>query len=92
MDVYFFAEAEKQEKINYAVGEATALMRKAEARAKSIQVIGSALGQERGQDAGSLIVAEQYVQAFQKLAKSSNTILLPADTSNVSGMVTQVSV
>lgn len=58
-----------QEKINYAKGEAEALLTKAEARAKSIEKIGRALSKESGHDAGSLIVAEQYVLAFQNLAK-----------------------
>lgn len=85
------SEAEKQEKINYAQGEAQAMLVKAEARAKSIDMIGKTLSAEGGKNAGSLIVAEQYVKAFQHLAKTSNTIMLPADASNVPSMVTQVS-
>ena len=85
-----FTEAEKQEKINYAIGEASALLKNAEARAESIELIGKALSSGGGQNAGSLIVAEKYVLAFQNLAKQSNTILLPSDTSNVTSMVTQV--
>jgi regulator of protease activity HflC (stomatin/prohibitin superfamily) len=83
------SEAEQQEKINHAIGEATAVLKRAEARAQSIDLIGKALSASSGQNAGSLIVAEQYVQAFQHLAKKSNTILLPTDTSNVTSMVTQ---
>ncbi|CAG7835176.1 unnamed protein product [Allacma fusca] len=83
------SEADQQEKINHAIGEATALLKKAEARAQSIDLIGKSLAAGSGQNAGSLIVAEQYVQAFQHLAKKSNTILLPADTANVTSMVTQ---
>jgi regulator of protease activity HflC (stomatin/prohibitin superfamily) len=79
-----------QEKINYAKGEAEALLTKAEARAKSIEKIAKSLAKESGPDAGSLIVAEQYVLAFQNLAKKSNTLLLPSDVSNVPAMVTQV--
>jgi len=79
-----------QEKINYAKGEAEALLTKAEARAKSIEKIAKALAKDSGPDAGALIVAEQYVMAFQNLAKKSNTLILPSDVSNVSGMVTQV--
>ena len=36
-------------------------------------------------------MAEQYVSAFSQLAKSSNTLLLPEKTGDVSSMVTQVS-
>lgn len=35
-------------------------------------------------------MAEQYVSAFSHLAKESNTILLPSNTGDISGMVTQV--
>ena len=86
----FILEAEKQEKINYAQGEAQAMLVKADARATSIDVIGKTLSTEAGKNAGSLIVAEQYVRAFQHLAKSSNTIMLPSDAANVPSMVTQV--
>ena len=45
---------------------------------------------QNGNAAASLNVAEQYVSAFSKLAKESNTILLPSNTGDISSMVTQV--
>lgn len=42
--------------------------------------------------AASLSVTEQYMSAFSKLAKDSNTVLLPANTSDITHMVAQVSV
>lgn len=45
---------------------------------------------QNGVNAASLAVAEQYVQAFSKLAKNSNTILLPEKTGDISSMVAQV--
>ncbi|GLH15164.1 Uncharacterized protein GBIM_19537 [Gryllus bimaculatus] len=42
-----------------------------------------------GKDAASLNVAEQYVQAFQNLAKTSNTLILPNNTGDVSNAVVQ---
>lgn len=45
---------------------------------------------QNGTAAASLSVAEQYVSAFSHLAKESNTILLPSNTGDISGMVTQV--
>lgn len=45
---------------------------------------------QNGNAAASLCVAEQYVSAFSKLAKESNTVLLPTNTGDISGMVTQV--
>lgn len=47
---------------------------------------------QNGNAAASLSVAEQYVSAFSNLAKQSNTILLPSNTGDISGMVTQVCV
>ena len=38
------------------------------------------------------LVCTQYVDAFKNLAKSSNTVLLPEKTGDVSSMVAQVSV
>lgn len=45
---------------------------------------------QNGNAAASLSVAEQYVSAFSNLAKQSNTILLPTNTGDISGMVSQV--
>jgi len=50
--------------------------------AKSIQNTG-------GSDAVSLKVAEQYVNAFGKLAQKSNTVLLPSNLENPSGFIAQ---
>ena len=37
-------------------------------------------------------IAEQYVDAFGKLAKTNNTMILPANSGDVGGMVAQVSI
>uniref|UniRef100_A0A8C0EUI2 Stomatin-like protein 2, mitochondrial n=1 Tax=Bubo bubo TaxID=30461 RepID=A0A8C0EUI2_BUBBB len=86
------SEAEKAEQINKAAGEANAMLVKARAKAEAIQLLAAALAQQNGSAAASLSVAEQYVNAFSKLAKDSNTLLLPTNTGDVTSMVTQVSV
>ncbi|KAF7663383.1 hypothetical protein LDENG_00213130 [Lucifuga dentata] len=83
------SEGEKAEQINRAAGEAQAVLAKAEAKAKAIHLLSDALTQQNGNAAASLSVAEQYVSAFSNLAKESNTILLPTNTGDISGMVTQ---
>ena len=83
------SEAEKAQLINQATGAAEAVILAGEARAKSIQAVASVLDTERGANAASLAVAENYVKAFGNLAKSSNTLLLPSNVGDVSGMVTQ---
>ena len=40
----------------------------------------------------SISVAEKYIAAFSNLAKETNTILLPANTSDVGSMVAQVGI
>ncbi|PKK16832.1 hypothetical protein A306_00000227, partial [Columba livia] len=69
--------------------EANAVLVKAKAKAEAIQLLAAALAQQHGSAAASLSVAEQYVSAFSKLAKDSNTILLPANTGDVTNMVAQ---
>ncbi|XP_060526645.1 stomatin-like protein 2, mitochondrial [Cylas formicarius] len=83
------SEADRQEQINKALGEADAIRAVAEARATGLQVIASALQQDYGSNAASLSVAEQYVNAFDKLARTSNTLILPANAGDVSNIVTQ---
>ncbi|NWS61081.1 STML2 protein, partial [Chunga burmeisteri] len=84
------SEAEKAEQINKAAGrEANAMLVKARAKAEAIQLLAAALAQQHGSAAASLSVAEQYVNAFSKLAKDSNTLLLPANTGDVTNMVAQ---
>ncbi|XP_008285549.1 stomatin-like protein 2, mitochondrial [Stegastes partitus] len=83
------SEGEKAEQINKAAGEAQAVLAKAEAQSKAIRLLSEALAEQNGNAAASLSVAEQYVSAFSNLAKESNTVLLPSNTGDVSGMVTQ---
>jgi len=83
------SEAEKAQLINEAAGAAEAVVVAGEARAKSIRAIAEALGSDQGNHAASLAVAENYVKAFGNLAKESNTLLLPSNVGDVSGMVTQ---
>ncbi|XP_023799733.1 stomatin-like protein 2, mitochondrial [Cyanistes caeruleus] len=83
------SEAQKAEQINKAAGEANAMLVKARAKAEAIQLLAAALAQQHGNAAASLSVAEQYVNAFSKIAKDSNTVLLPANTGDVTNMVAQ---
>ena len=44
-----------------------------------------------GERAASLNVAELYVGAFSNLAKTNNTVVLPANVGDAASMVAQVS-
>ncbi|XP_044734828.1 stomatin-like protein 2, mitochondrial [Chrysoperla carnea] len=83
------SEAEQQERINKAKGEATAILKIAEARACSLNVVANALQSVNGKNAASLSVAEQYVHAFQKMARTNNTLILPSNVGDVSSLVAQ---
>lgn len=83
------AEGRKQAAVFEAEGQARAVVVAGEARAASLRAVAEALSGEQGAQAAGLAVAENYVKAFGELAKESNTLLLPANTGDVSGMVSQ---
>jgi regulator of protease activity HflC (stomatin/prohibitin superfamily) len=81
------SEGDKQAAINRAQGEATAIRVLAEATAAGVRAVGEAIADKGGLEAASLKVAQQYVDAFAHLAKASNTLIVPATTSDVAGFV-----
>ena len=83
------SEAALTDKVNRAKGEAEAIVCVAEATAKGIDVVAASIKKNGGTEAVSLRVAEQYVEAFGKLAQKSNTILLTANLENPSGFIAQ---
>nr|WP_228517608.1 band-7 C-terminal domain-containing protein [Aliidiomarina indica] len=46
-----------------------------------------AINEPGGKEAVNLRVAEQYVKEFGNLAKETNTLILPAELSNIGGAV-----
>jgi regulator of protease activity HflC (stomatin/prohibitin superfamily) len=87
--VVLASEAAMTDQINRATGEAEAIIAVAKANADGIEFVAKALREDKASDAASLKVAEKYIEAFSKLAKENNTILLPANTGDVSSMVAQ---
>jgi len=81
------SEGEKQSSINRAEGEARSIEAVASAQAKAIRMVAAAIGQEGGMDAVNLQVAEKYVEAFAKVAKQGNTLILPANMSDLASLV-----
>ncbi|MES2322681.1 MAG: stomatin-like protein [Pseudomonadota bacterium] len=81
------SEGEKQASINRAEGQAKAIIALAEANADALRQIGAAINAPGGQDAVSLKVAEQYVHAFGELAKTNNSIIVPANLGEMSGLI-----
>lgn len=81
------SEADKQKSINEAEGQASAIMAVAKATAEGLQMIALTLQSSGGQEAAKLRVAEEYVKQFGELAKKSTNLIIPANVSDVSGML-----
>ncbi len=81
------SEGEKQAMINRAEGQANAIIQLAEANAESLRQIAAAIREPGGQEAVNLKVAEQYVGAFGNLAKTNNSIIVPANLGEMSGLI-----
>lgn len=84
------SEGEKQSEINVAEGKAQATIAIANATAQAISLIAKASEEQGGNTAINLKVAEQYIDAFSNLAKTNNTLIVPSNLSDVSGMVSSV--
>ena len=81
------SEGEKQASINRAEGQATAIVALAQASAEALRQVGAAIREPGGEDAVNLKVAEQYVSAFAQLAKTNNSIIVPANLGDMSGLI-----
>jgi len=81
------SEANKQLQINEAEGEAQAILAVAGATAEGLRLVAGALNDPGGDQAMALRVAEQYVGEFGKLARTSTTLVLPANLSDVASMI-----
>jgi regulator of protease activity HflC (stomatin/prohibitin superfamily) len=80
------SEGEKQAEINNAQGQAAAILAIAEANAKAIRQVAEALSAPGGLSAVNLKVAEEYITQFGNLAKTTNTVILPANVGDVAGV------
>ena len=81
------SEGQKQAQINKAAGEAGAIQLVADATANAVKVVATAIAGPGGMEAANLKVAGQYIEAFANLAKASNTLIIPANVSDVAGVV-----
>ena len=81
------SEGERERRINEAVGQASEIEKIAEATAKGIREIASAINEQGGKDAVNLRVAEQYIKEFGKLAKTNNSLIIPSNLSDMAGMI-----
>lgn len=81
------SEAAKQQQINEADGEAQAILAVATATAEGLRQVAAAVRTDGGLQAMQLRVAEDYVRQFGNLAKVANTLVVPANLSDVASMI-----
>ncbi len=73
------SEARKMQQINEAEGQAQAILTVASATAEGIRRVADSIAGPGGLEAVNLRVAEQYLREFGNLAKTNNTLILPAN-------------
>ncbi len=81
------SEAAKQQQINEAEGEAQAILAVATATAEGLRQVANSLIIDGGDAAMKLRIAEAYVQQFGNLAKEGNTLVVPANLSDLTSMI-----
>jgi regulator of protease activity HflC (stomatin/prohibitin superfamily) len=85
------SEAKRQQQINEAEGEAQAILAVAIATAEGIRKVAETIQGPGGEEAVRLRVAEQYITQFGNIAKQGNTIVVPANVSDIASMITLAS-
>ena len=81
------AEGHAREITLVAEANAKQILVVAEAQAESLRKIASAINADGGVNAVNMNLAQQYLGEFGKLAKTGNTMIIPADLANVAGVV-----
>jgi regulator of protease activity HflC (stomatin/prohibitin superfamily) len=82
------SEAKKQQQINEAEGQAAAILSIASATAEGLRKVADTIRVPGGTEAVQLRVAEQYITKFGELAKTTNTVVLPANVADIGSMIT----
>ncbi len=85
------SEAVRTQQINEAQGQAEAILTVAAATADGLSRIAQSVSVTGGMDAMRLRIAEQYIAQFGQLAKESNTLVVPANLSDLASMLTLAS-
>ena len=81
------SEAAKQQQINEAQGQAEAILAIATATAEGLKYVAKSVVSEGGHEAMQLRIAEDYIDKFGNLAKEANTLIVPANLSDISSMI-----
>jgi len=81
------SEAEKIRQINVAEGKAREIELIAEATATGLRKVAETINAPGGAEAVRLRIAEQYIREFGNISKAGNTLVIPAQLSDVASMV-----
>ena len=83
------SEGEKLAAINNAQGEASAILAVADANAKAIELVATAIRMPGGEQAVQLKVAEKAVEAYSRVASDATTLLIvPSNMTDVAALIT----
>ena len=81
------SEGLRMRQINEAAGQAEAIKSIADATAESIRKVATAIQEPGGMNAVQLRVAEQVVEQYGNLARTNNTLILPANFGDLSSII-----
>ncbi len=81
------SEADQARQINEARGQAEAILSVAGATADGLRQVAESLKASGGMEAATLKIAEEYVKQFGQIAQAGNTMIIPANAADISGMV-----
>ena len=83
------SEAEMVQAENIAKGKKEAMLLMANGTAESYNLIAKSLESKGGKDAASVKIVEEYIGAFNNLAKTNNTMLIPSNPADIASVVAQ---
>jgi regulator of protease activity HflC (stomatin/prohibitin superfamily) len=81
------SEGEMQKRINEAAGRASEIEQLAKATSNGLRSISLAISEENGLNAVNLRIAEQYLLAFGNIAKTTNTLIIPSNLTDIAGVI-----
>ena len=81
------SEGEMQKRINEAAGRSSEIEQIAKATSNGLRAISLAISEENGLNAVNLRIAEQYLLAFGNIAKTTNTLIIPANLTDIAGVI-----
>ena len=81
------SEAKRQQEMNEAEGAASAILSIAAATAEGIRRVAESIQVPGGFEAVQLRVAEQYIGRFGELARTTNSVIVPANVADIGAII-----